>query len=134
MRIPALLVTHADLASALLRAAEKLYGSAEGVEILSNEGLSRQTLEVEIEKRVADWQAGGLVLTDFWGGSCHICGASAARRHASGRGEVVVVTGINLPALVDYLHNRDKFSVVELAERMRLKGQESFRIQRGEAA
>jgi mannose/fructose-specific phosphotransferase system component IIA len=137
VRIPALLVMHADLAAALLRAAEQLYGGVEGVEILSNEGLSRSALEVEIEKRVADWPAGGLVLTDFWGGSCHVCGATAARRLAraeAGRGEVVVVTGINLPALVDYLHNREKFGVVELAERLRVKGQESFRVQRGEAA
>jgi mannose/fructose-specific phosphotransferase system component IIA len=137
-RVPALLVMHADLASAMIRAAEKLDGPVEEVEILSNEGLSRDTLEEEIEKRVGHWDHGGIVLTDFWGGSCHICGASAARRRAAagtpGHGEVIIVTGINLPALIDYLHNRDQYDVVELAERVRRKGQESFRIQRGEAA
>jgi PTS system mannose-specific IIA component len=128
-RVPALLVMHADLAAALLRAAERVYGPIEGVDVLSNEGLSREALEKEIVDHVAAWSSGGLVLTDFWGGSCHICGASAAR----GRGELVIVTGINLPLLLDYLHNRDSHSVDALAERLQKKGQDSIRIQRGQA-
>jgi mannose/fructose-specific phosphotransferase system component IIA len=129
-RVPALLVMHADLASALLHAAERVYGAIEGVDVLSNDGLSRDDLEREIGRRVAGWGSGGLVLTDFWGGSCHICGVAAVR----GLGEVVIVTGINLPTLLDYLHNRDAFGVAELAERLRLKGQESIRVQRGPGA
>ncbi len=129
-RVPALLVMHADLSAALLRAAEAVVGPIEGVDTLSNTGLSRAGLEEEIARRVGRWEAGGLVLTDFWGGSCHLCGASAAR----GRGEVVVVTGLNLPTLLDFLHNRERYGVVELAERLQKKGQESIRLQRGQAA
>jgi mannose/fructose-specific phosphotransferase system component IIA len=128
--VPALLVMHADLSAALLRAAEQVTGPIEGVETISNTGLSRAELEREIVQRVERWTAGGLVFADFWGGSCHICGASAAR----GRGEVVVVTGLNLPTLIDYLHNRDRYGVLELAERLQKKGQESIRLQRGIAA
>src|SRR6185503_7472122 len=90
-RTPALLVMHSDLADALLRAAEKVYGPIEGIEMLSNEGLSREDLEQAIGRRVGDWREGGLVLTDFWGGSCHISGVAAVR----GFNDVVVVTGIN---------------------------------------
>ena len=126
-RVPALVVMHADLAAALLRAAAAVYGPVEDVAVLSNEGLSRDQLEDEIARRVGAWPQGGLVLTDFWGGSCHVCGAAVAR----GRGEVIVVTGLNLPTLIDYLHNRDAFSVDALAERLRSKGQESIRLQRG---
>ena len=128
--VPALLVMHADLSAALLRAAEAVTGPIEGVETISNTGLSRAELEREIIQRVERWTAGGLVFADFWGGSCHICGASAAR----GRGEVVVVTGLNLPTLIDYLHNRDRYPVLERAERLQKKGQESIRLQRGIAA
>lgn len=125
-RVPALLVMHADLAAALLRAVERLYGPVDDVTVLSNEGLSRADLESEITKRVAAWPRGGIVFTDVWGGSCHQCGASAARGH----GEVVVVTGLNLPTLIDYLHNRDALPPVELAERLLRKGQDSIRLQR----
>jgi mannose/fructose-specific phosphotransferase system component IIA len=130
MRVPALLVMHADLAAALLRAAEALYGPVEDVAVLSNEGLSRDDLERAIDAQVSSWAHGGLVLTDVWGGSCHQCGASAAR----GRGEVVVVTGLNLPTLIDYLHNRDQYAVNDLAERLLKKGQDSIRLQRGQPA
>jgi len=129
-RVPALLIMHADLAAALLRAAEQVYGPIEGVIVLSNEGLSREGLEGRVTEVVSAWEGGGLVLTDFWGGSCHICGASATR----GRGEVVIVTGINLPLLLDYLHNRDAYAVEALAERLQKKGQESIRVQRGQPA
>ena len=125
-RVPLLLVTHADLGAALLRAAERIYGPIDGVEVLSNDGLSRAALEAEIARRTAGWSEGGLVLTDFFGGSCHAGVQSATRERG-----VAVLTGVNLPALLDYLHNRDAFPVLELAERLQRKGQDSIRLQRG---
>ncbi len=135
-RVPALLVMHADLGAALLHAAGQVYGPCEDLPVLSNEGLSRAALEHAIAGKVAGWSAGGLVLTDFWGGSCHLCGLAAARAcgGATAAGEIVVVTGLNLPMLLDYLHNRDRCAVVELAERLQLKGQESVRLQRCQPA
>ncbi len=130
VRVPALIVTHADLSQALVRAAEKVFGPVEDVTLLSNEGLSRADLESAIEAEVQGWAHGGLLLTDFWGGSCHTCGASAARRH----GELAIVTGINLPLLLDYLHNRDRLPVGDLAERLQQKGRDSIRVQRGVTA
>ena len=47
-RVPAVLVMHADLSAALLRAAEQVTGPIEGVDSLSNTGLSRAELEREI--------------------------------------------------------------------------------------
>jgi mannose/fructose-specific phosphotransferase system component IIA len=126
-RVPALIVTHADLGTALVRAAESVVGKIEDVGLLSNENLSRTDLEEAIETSVRAWSRGGLLLTDFWGGSCHTCGASAARRH----GEVIIVTGVNLPLLLDYLYNRDKLAVGALAERLQQKGRDSIRVQRG---
>ena len=128
--IPGLLVMHADLSAALLRAAEKVYGPIGGIHVLSNSDLSRDQLEAAIEREVQGWTSGGVILTDFWGGSCHTCGASAARRH----GEVVIVTGVNLPMLLDFLHNRERLALAELVERLQQKGRDSIRIQRGQPA
>lgn len=129
-RVPALLVMHASLGEALLRAAARVYGPVDDVAVLSNEGLSKAELEQRIAEAAGKWTAGGLVLTDFWGGSCHICGAAAAR---SGRG-IAILTGVNLPLLLDYLHNRDMGDVTALAERLKLKGRESIRVQHGPPA
>jgi len=128
-RVPALIVMHADLAAALLRAAATVYGPVDDVGVLSNEGLSRADLEHAIEERVSRWPHGGLVLTDFWGGSCHMSSAIAARGRS-----VPVLTGLNLPTLIDFLHNRDTLDVDALAERLLKKGQESIRLQRGQVA
>lgn len=128
--VPAILVMHAELAQALIHAAEKVYGPIHDVLTISNNGLSRGALEEAINDAVAGWKQGGLVLTDFWGGSCHTCGMAAAR----GKGEVVILTGVNLPVLLDYLHNRDKGDAASLAERLQQKGRESIRTQRGTPA
>jgi len=129
-RVPALLVMHGSLAEALLRAAARVYGPVDDVTVLSNEGLSRAELERRIVEAAGHWPAGGLVLTDFWGGSCHTSGMAAAQ---ACRG-VVILTGVNLPLLLDYLHNRDRFDVIELADRLTLKGRESIRVQHGPPA
>ena len=43
---------------------------------------------------------------------------------------MIIVTGVNLPMLLDYLHNRERFGLVELAERLQTKARESIRVQR----
>ncbi len=129
-RVPALLVTHAGLAPALLEAAKRVYGPFEGVEMISNEGLSRDALQERIVSIAGGWPAGGLVLTDFWGGSCHTSGLAAA---GSCHG-VVILSGVNLPMLLDYLHNRDTMDISTLAERLQQKGRDSIRVQRGPGA
>ena len=125
-RVPALLVTHADLGAALMHAAEQIYGPVEDVGVLSSSGMGRAELERLIVDRVACWEHGGLVLTDFPGGSCQQCGLLAGRGHA----EIVVVSGINLPGLLDYLHNRDHCPAGELAERLAARARDSVRVQR----
>jgi len=126
-RVPALLVMHGDLAEALMRAAAKVYGPVDGVTVLSNEGLSRGALEATILEAAAGWEHGGLVLTDFWGGSCHTSGLAAARA----RRGVAILTGVNLPLLLDFLHNRDQYGAAELADRLVQKGRDSIRVQLG---
>ena len=129
-RVPALLVMHADLAEALLRAASRIYGPIEDLVVISNEGLSRIDLERNIVAAAGRWPAGGLVFTDFWGGSCHTSGIATARACQ----DVVILTGVNLPLLLDYLHNRDHTDVETLAERLQVKGRESIRVQHGPPA
>lgn len=121
--VPAVLVMHADLARALVHAAAAVYGDVPTLDVLSNEGLDRAAIEARVGEAVEHWPHGGLVLTDFWGGSCHTCARLATR----GKADVIVVTGINLPMLLDYLHNRTTHDVRALAERMLQRGRDSIR-------
>ena len=56
--------------------------------------------------------------------------AAARTRGARGRGAIVLISGLNLPTLLDYLHNRDQLGVAELAERLLQRGRDSIRLQR----
>ena len=59
--VPGLMVMHADLAAALLRAAERVYGPIGGIRVISNSDLSRDQLEELIESEVRDWADGGVL-------------------------------------------------------------------------
>src|SRR5437867_6338305 len=103
--VPALIVTHGPLGEALVRAAASIVGPVEGVDTLSNEGLSREAMDERVRARLAAWGAGGgLVFVDLLGGSC--AQAAMLGAQASAPGPVPVVCGINLPMLLDYLQNR----------------------------
>jgi len=130
-RVPALIIMHGNVAQELVAAAQRVMGcELEDVDTMSNADASARALEADIEARVSRWIAGGIVFTDFWGGSCHICGMSVARRHP----EIVIMTGLNVPMLLDYLHNRETLGVQELAERLQRKGQDGIRIVPGPPA
>jgi mannose PTS system EIIA component len=121
----ALLITHGDLGASLLQTACGIVGPAPGVEAISNRDQSREGLARLIEARLAAWNGEeGVVLTDIHGGSC----AQAALTGAlAGRG-APVITGVNLPMLVDFLVNRGSLTAAEMAARLIEKGRAGVRL------
>jgi hypothetical protein len=91
-RVPALLVMHADLARRCCARRAGVRADRRRRRCSRTRAVARPTSSGRSRAR-GGWTAGGLVLTDFWGGSCHQCGVRAARGH----GEVIIITGINLP-------------------------------------
>ena len=123
-RVPALLVTHGRLGEALVEAARGITGAVEDVVVLSNHGLSRDALAARVREELARFgPAGGLVLVDVAGGSCAQASFLVASRDAPG--PVPVLCGVNLPLLLDYLHNRMDASPRALAQRLVARGQAS---------
>ena len=121
-RLPALLVTHGHVGDALLEAAERIVGKLEDVSVLSNDGLSRDTLTAAVSERVRKFGAqGGLLFVDVAGGSCAQAALLVAAREAPG--PTPVLCGVNLPMLLDFSHHRDTLDARALAERLREKGQ-----------
>jgi PTS system mannose-specific IIA component len=114
-----LIVTHGDLGRSLRATAETMTGLGSDVDVLSNEKHSRDSLCEAVEERLRLWgDEEGIVLTDIPGGSCTHAALLRAATHAN----VGVVTGVNLPMLVDFLFNRGKYGVAELADRLEFKG------------
>jgi mannose/fructose-specific phosphotransferase system component IIA len=96
-RVRGVVVAHGGLAAALIDAVDRIVGLEEGVLVpLSNEGLSPAAINDRLAELVGDEPA--IVFTDLKEGSCGM----AARRLCMERSDQVLVTGANLPMLLDF--------------------------------
>jgi mannose/fructose-specific phosphotransferase system component IIA len=82
---------------------------------LSNRGMSPDTLAAEVQRIIGSGQA--IVFTDLQSGSCGF----VARRLAQTLPELVVVSGVNLPVLIDFAMNRT-LPMEELVPRLLSRG------------
>lgn len=101
MTVTGVVVAHADLAAALIEAAEKISGIEGALIPISNDGLSPSALEAKLSEEVGEGPA--ILFTDLSSGSCTFACSSLVRTHPG----LAVVTGTNLAMLIDFLFNRD---------------------------
>lgn len=112
-------VAHSDLAEALVRAVERIAGESGALVPVSNEGRGPE----EVRRAVEGACSGGptVVFTDLASGSCGV-----AARFAAARGRrVAVVTGANLPMLLDFVFHR-QMPLDALVERLVRKGRDGI--------
>lgn len=122
--VRAVLVTHGALGGELVRTAEAILGRQEGVAIVSNEGISLEGL-VEALRAVAGAPGPVVFLVDLLGGSCgHACRALRVERGE----DALVITGVNLPMLLEFFYHRDRVSFAELQERLLHKGRDGVQL------
>ena len=115
-----IVVAHGALATALVQEAERISGQAGVLTPVSNTGCGPE----EIERGVAEAARGGpaVVFVDMPCGSCFF----AAMRVSRERSDIRVVTGVNLPMLLDFVHNRS-LPPVDGAARAADKGTDAIR-------
>jgi mannose/fructose-specific phosphotransferase system component IIA len=113
----ALIVTHGKLGCCLKNAAERIIGSADRLDCLSNEGLSLAQLTEAVSRHVSTCDTDLFIYSDFKGGSCY----NAVRRAilANPQQKVWHLSGINLPMLLAFLNKRITLSGRELLEAVR---------------
>ncbi len=115
-----LIVAHGTFARGLIDAVRAITGADEDALVaLSNTGRSPEQLAADIEACVREGR--WVVFTDMQVGSC----AFTARRLCRSRGDLVVVTGANLPMLLDFVVNRE-LPAAELAQRALSRGQQGM--------
>lgn len=94
-------VAHGEMARGMVTAVERIAGLPEGVLFpVSNVDLGPEALRDAILEVVGDGPA--LVFTDLGAGSCTL----AARISCRDRARVAVVTGVNLPMLLEFVFHR----------------------------
>lgn len=122
------IVSHENLASALLATAEGIAGKQEQAAALGlASGESMAGLQLRIDRAVQQVDSGNgvLLLADVIGGSPYQAAAMAVMQET----EVELVAGVNLPMLLEILPNRKKqrlAAVTEMAVRSGNQGIGTF--------
>ena len=112
--------THAGLSDSLVRAVSEITGDSEALIAVSNCGLGRDGLCEVVTEMIQDLPT--VVFVDLPGGSCFQAVLAVTRD----RDDVALVTGANLPMLLDFVFNRD-VSPAQAAERAARVGLEAIR-------
>jgi len=119
--IGVVVATHGKLAEELIRTAETVVGEIEQivpVSIVATSPDVRTELKAAIQR--VDQGQGVLLLTDIFGGSpTNLCLSFLTER------QVEVVTGVNLPMLLQLPGARMKGNIVEVAQKLVEAGQKS---------
>ena len=117
------IVTHAGLATALKSSAEMIVGSIEHcttVEVAPGE--QADDIMARVVAAVETVQTGGaIIMTDLFGGTPSNMAMSFLKE-----GCVEVVTGVNLPMLIEFCSRRELKPVAELAADLHRTGREGI--------
>ena len=107
--IAGLIVGHGDFGMAIQSALESISGESEKISFISNKGLSTKELAENIKAFTTNIHDEGLIIfVDVYGGSCW----RAAKMAKSPKS--YILTGLNLPMLLSFIHKRKIFSFDDL--------------------
>lgn len=113
-------VAHGELAAALVAETERISGQTGVLQSVSNTGCGPEQIEERVRGAVGPGPA--VLFVDMPCGSCFF----AAMRVGRERSDVRVVTGVNLPMLLDFV-NQKALPPEESAGRAAGKGAEAIR-------
>lgn len=117
----ALVIGHGGFAAGLISAVDQITGRGALLVGLSNTGMTPDEMQSTVTRYIDDGI--NVVFSDLPGGSATIC----ARRVTAGRDGVVVVSGVNLPALLDFVFSSE-MAAAESAERAAVRGRETIAV------
>jgi PTS system mannose-specific IIA component len=122
--IGVLVITHGNLGSELIKAAELIKGRLEGVQHASvNASRGTEDIKKEITTAVkkVDSGSGVLILTDLFGGTPSNISLSFLKS-----GKIEVVTGVNLPMLLKVSDLKEEKNLGEFASLIRDYGKKNI--------
>ncbi len=118
-----IVVSHGTLSEHLVSAASLILGEAKDVKAVTF--MARESLE-DLRKKTSeaakDFTDGCLIFTDIMGGSA----TNVSIEIMKSRNDVYVVTGVNLPMLIEAINNRETTDLKSLAEQVSNSGVRSI--------
>jgi PTS system mannose-specific IIA component len=124
--IGVLIVTHRELAEALISVCDLIIGHQEGMLAVSlDPSESPETSMEQIKSGLTQVNNGNgvIILTDMLGGTPSNLSLSFLQE-----GKVEVVTGVNLPMLMRLAHLRETTDLREVAKALRKSGQQGITV------
>ncbi len=121
-----LIISHCDIGKELLKAAELIIGRLEAANAIS---ITQTTESEELLKTISkeinalDRGKGVLVLTDMFGGTPSNLSLSFLKEEM-----VEVLTGVNLPMVVEVAQNQNRLTLSELGEKAREAGKKGIAL------
>ena len=122
--VGALIVAHSHIGKELIAAAEYIVGKIEGIVAVSidfrmNAFEARKIISEAIKQ--VDQGDGVLILTDLFGGSSSNIAFSFLNRK-----KIEVITGINLPMILNFWSKRENMGLMELSKSLKLSGRRNI--------
>lgn len=120
-----IIVTHGYLARELLSTVEHIVGKVDFCHTLSNVGLNNETF-IHAIRTVIENNKGAYVIifVDYFGGSCSMNCVRAVKDYK----RATIISGVNLPILLDFITKRGKMKPEEIVEHLIRRGQESVKV------
>ena len=123
--ITGIIVTHGQLGEELLRTAGLIVGEIHDCYALSGSDLGDESVVSSIREILdSNKTKRAVVFVDYFGGSC---GASCVKATRGLEG-VKVISGVNLPILLDFVTKKGIMGLDEIVEHLIHRGQESVRV------
>ena len=121
----AFIITHGDLASALLTAAEGIVGKQHHIHIFSNKKDSLTVLSDKITKILGEVRNNHIIFfVDLIGGSCCTLANMLRKKNR----KIVILTGVNLPMLISYFMNRQEMNFTDLVKKVKDDGNRGIEL------
>jgi len=121
-----LIISHCDLGKELLNAVELIFGRLEATKAIA---ITQTTESGDLIKTIAedikalDQGQGVLLFTDMFGGTPSNLSLSFLKEEM-----VEVLTGVNLPMVIEVVQNRDRLTLSELGERAQEAGKRGIAL------
>jgi PTS system mannose-specific IIA component len=120
-----IVVTHGKLAEELCHTTELIVGKLENCYTISGSDFCNEAVIARIREIIgSSGSTNAVVFVDYFGGSC--CASSV--RAVEGLKCVKVISGVNLPLLLDFVTKRDSLEFEKMVDHLVRRGRESVRV------